>query len=155
MIKILRLEFSFVFLWAAVLLVLFESGIWPSGELADDAAVCYNLSVVGIFMVIILIPMSLKLMSLRTVKASFAAEDSAIVERNYRRWCEIRMAILAVTGWTNLVFYYLTLDSTGGFCALITALALCFCWPSQDKFVYETLSLSDGKGPEAEKKEIP
>jgi hypothetical protein len=72
------------------------------------------------------------------VKSSYSVDFPQRSGLKYKRWSEVRMAMLAVTGWTNIVFYYLTLDSTGSICALITALALCFCWPSREKFENET-----------------
>ncbi len=89
-------------------------------------------------MVIVLVPMALKMMSFRVVKSSYSVDFPQRSGLKYKRWSEVRMAMLAVTGWTNIVFYYLTLDSTGSICALITALALCFCWPSREKFENET-----------------
>ena len=93
-------------------------------ELAD-----YYINLTGIIMVIVLVPMALKMMSFRVVKSSYSVDFPQRSGLKYKRWSEVRMAMLAVTGWTNIVFYYLTLDSTGSICALITALALCFCWP--------------------------
>mgnify|MGYP000069627356 FL=1 len=89
-------------------------------------------------MVIVLVPMALKMMSFRVVKSSYSVGSPQRSGLKYKRWSEVRMAMLAVTGWTNIVFYYLTLDSTGSICALIAALALCFCWPSREKFENET-----------------
>ena len=79
-------------------------------------------------MVIVLVPMALKMMSFRVVKSSYSVDFPQRSGLKYKRWSEVLMAMLAV----------LTLDSTGSICALITALALCFCWPSREKFENET-----------------
>ncbi len=138
-IKKLRIEFYLVFVGAFVLAGLFELDVWTPGWAAvGNERADYYVNLTGIIMVIVLVPAALKVMSFRTVKSSFSTnfpEQSAL---RYKRWSEVRMAMLAVTGWANIVFYYLTLDSTGAICALITALALCFCRPSREKFAEET-----------------
>lgn len=133
----MQLEWAGIYMWAFILIALFEFEVFPVGEVAGNAVAEYYLSLAGIAMIIIMVPMSLKLMSFRMVKASFAKNGMSVCS-GYRRWSEIRMAMLAVAGWSNLVFYYLTLNPTASVCALIVALALLFCWPSGDKFEGET-----------------
>lgn len=137
MIRILQLEWVAIYVWAFILVALFELEVFPVGEMAGNAVAEYYLSLAGIAMMVVLVPMSLKLMTFRMVKASFA-KDEVSARSGYKRWSEVRMAMLAVAGWSNLGFYYLTLNSTSSFCALIVALALLFCRPSRDKFEGET-----------------
>lgn len=140
----LRVEMALVFAWAAVLAVLFETGVLSVGYYAGDGLAEYIMNLTSVLMVIVFVPFSLKLMSFRWVKAQFGRGDEAVVCRAYRRWSEVRMALLAVTMWSNVSFYYLTLDNTGLMCALIAVVCFCFCIPSVDKLVYETgLGLPD------------
>lgn len=144
-IRRLRVEIGFVFLWAAVLVGLFEWDVLDAGYYSGDGRAEYFMNLVGILMIFIFVPFSLKLMSFNRVKASFNVGDANKVCRAYCRWSEIRMALLAVTMWSNICFYYLTQDNTGFLCALIVLLGLCFCFPSADKLTYETgLKIQDG-----------
>ncbi len=155
-IRKLRLEFCLVFAGAAVLAGLFESGVWPAGWAAGNAAACYYLDLAGIAAVVTLVPAALKVMSLRTVRRSFAEGSAGCSDKErgkgYGRWSAARLAMLAAAGWTNIAAYYLTLDTTGSFCALIAALALCFCWPSRGKFLHEAGADSNPGGTEGEKR---
>lgn len=138
LIRRLRTEFCLAFVWAGVLAALFEWDVCPTGWAAGNGLAEYYANLAGIAMVVILVPMSLKLMAFRWVKASFSQGSLQQAAARYKRWSEVRLAMLAVAGWANIVAYYLTLDSTGGICAAIVAIASCFCWPSCDKLAYET-----------------
>ena len=55
----------------------------------------------------------------------------------YHRWNLIRLIMLAVIAWGNLVLYYLTLNNIGGLCALLACLAALFCVPGKRKLMNE------------------
>lgn len=129
---------ALAFAWAAALAVLFETGVWPAGYYAGDGMAEYVMNLTSVLTVIAFVPFSLKLMSFKWVKARFGQGDEAAACRAYRRWSEVRMALLAVTLWSNVSFYYLTQDNTGLMCALIAVVCFCFCIPSADKLMYET-----------------
>ncbi len=145
-VNILRAEMAFVFVWAAVLVTLFETGVWSAGYYAGDDMAEYVMNLTSVLTVIVFVPFALKLMNFRWVKSMFGQEDETATCRSYRRWSEVRLALLAVTLWSNISFYYLTLHNTGLMCALIAMVCFCFCVPSVDRLVYETgIKLPDTK----------
>lgn len=138
-IRRLQIEFAFIFVWALVLVVLFECDWLPKGIFAGDVRAEYYMNVAGVVLLIVMVPLALKLLSLRSVRAALAQAGGNALPHRYRLWSEVRLAMLAVTGWYNLTFYYLTMNTSGSFCAAVAALALCFCWPDEYKAQIETL----------------
>lgn len=137
-VNILRVELGGILLWAVLLVVFFETDLLATGYYAGDGGAEYVINLAAILMLIIFLPFSLKLLSFRRIKAMFKNEDEATVCRIYRHWSEVRLALLAVMLWSDICFYYLTLNDTGFMCALIAVLGLCFCFPSEGKLIYET-----------------
>ena len=103
MIKLLRLTFFVDLLTAACIVFIFETGMLPEGDLATSETLEYWLSLAGIAMIIILLPLSLRLMKFGAVKRSVAQS-----EENYTRWSLIRIAMLGVPLLYNVLCYYLT-----------------------------------------------
>ena len=66
-IKKLRLEFCLIFIWAAVLIGLFEWDVWTAGWAVGNELADYYINLTGIIMVIVLVPMALKVMSFRLI----------------------------------------------------------------------------------------
>ena len=85
----------------------------------------------------VLVPLALKLMSLKPVRASWLSGGPA-AERNYVRWSLVRLALLFLVIFPNVCLYYMLWDSSFGCCALIGVLASLFCWPSQERWARET-----------------
>lgn len=151
-VNILRIEFCLAFLWAAVIVLLFEADGLEAGDYVEDGMATYCINLAGILMMLVSLPFALKLMTFRRVKSRFETGDEAVTLRAYRRWSEVRIALLSATMWCNICFYYLTQTNTGCMCALIAVLGLCFCFPSVDKLVYETGMKGSGCGSATDKK---
>ena len=64
---------------------------------------------------------------------------------SYRRWNEIRLGLLVVPVLTNLSFYYLTLNTTGLFCAAMSLIASLFCVPTRKRIWNELDLLKEEK----------
>ena len=64
---------------------------------------------------------------------------------SYRRWSEIRLGLLVVPILTNLSFYYLTLNTTGLFCAAMSLIASLFCVPTRKRIWNELDLLKEEK----------
>lgn len=137
--KIVRYQnFEYAMLWIVVigLLVCFETGFLPEGMYAGNAQMEYYLETAGILLAVVLIPLSLKLFSLALVKK---IRQLALLQalRAYRRWGALRLTMLAIAVWGNLIVYYLTLNNIGGLCALMGLTASFFCWPDVKRVMVE------------------
>lgn len=131
--KTLRLLYIAALLTAVLIAVIFETGMLPEGDLGSDEVLSYWLSIVGVALTIILLPLSLRLMKFEMVKKSVAQS-----EMNYLRWSIGRIALLGIPLLYNLVCYYLTgCVPTYAYMALMAAVCFLFIWPSRDRMTYE------------------
>lgn len=138
-----RLKIEFVAVWCLVLLlvVCYEAGIFTEGVFVGDVRMDYILTTIGILLTIVMIPLSLRLFNLNLVKRiSKLSTFEALI--SYRRWSEVRLALLLVAALLNMSIYYLTLNTTGLFCSLMALLATFFCIPTKERLLKE-LDLND------------
>lgn len=145
-IKRLRADFLGILMLTLLLGGLYETGLFIEGEYVGDGQMDFLLNLTGVVLALGMIPMALKLLSFKTVKQRLvSAEDKAL--DSYLFWSEIRLAMLTVSLLLNLSFYYQTLNTSCSGCALITAFAFFFCWPTTTKMQGEMSS------PESESKQ--
>ena len=129
---------NFIALWAipACMAFLFEADILPKGLYAANAQMDYILQSIGILLTIGLIPFSLRIFSLNLVKrVKELPLQNAL--KSYRIWADVRICLLFVPAFLNLSFYYLTLNTTGLFCAAMALIASLFCVPSENRIKNE------------------
>ena len=96
----------------------------------------YILQSIGILLTIGLIPFALRIFSLNLVKR---IQELPLTEalKSYQRWGEVRLFLIAVPALLNVQFYYLTLNTTGLFCAVMALIASLFCVPSENRLKNE------------------
>lgn len=138
-----RLKIEFVAVWCLVLLlvVCYEASIFTEGLFVGDARMDYILTTIGILLTIVMIPLSLRLFNLNLVKRISKLSTFEAL-KSYRRWSEVRLALLLVAALLNMSIYYLTLNTTGLFCSLMALLATLFCIPTKERLLKE-LDLND------------
>lgn len=124
----LQLKTAYFAVWivGAILACCFDHEILPTGFVTDKHT-RYFLSLGAIICTLSGVYVALKFFHLTTVKA--AIEKASSPERCESKWHAYRLGLMALLLWGNVTVYFATLDTQGGFCALITALALVFCWP--------------------------
>lgn len=129
---------KFIALWAipACMAFLYETDILPKGLYAANAQMDYILQSVGILLTIGLIPFSLRIFSLNLVKRVKELPLQKAL-KSYRIWADVRICLLFVPAFLNLSFYYLTLNTTGLFCAAMALIASLFCVPSESRIKNE------------------
>ena len=128
LIRILKAEYALMWVLTVLLAALYECDILPQGLFAGDAQMEYIMQVTSILLTICLIPLSLRLFNLSL--------------KSYRRWSEIRIALLTVASLASLSAYYWTMDTTGLLCTGMTVIASLFCVPGKERLLSE-LNLSD------------
>lgn len=138
-----RLWAEYVALWllAAGLLLMSETGLVEEGALAHDGRLCYVLQTATVLLTLCLIPVSLKMFGMALAKRVRPLPLPEAL-RSYLRWSEIRLAMLAVVVLIGLTVYHSTLSSIGGLCALVGLLATLFCLPGEGRLRSE-LNLDD------------
>lgn len=116
-------------IWIVGILIvgLFERDVFPSG-FASNEGVAYFLNLAVIVLTLAGMYVALKLFQFpfvrRRIERAFRT-DGPVRKLNY-----LRMALMAFVLYSDIIVYYATLSSQGGFCALIAALAFVFCFPS-------------------------
>lgn len=137
----LQVQYGLYILGIILLAIFHETDIITVGVYAGDAVMEYALGTFSILMTIALVPLSLKLFSvIMEKKIQHVQLQKALVL--YKKWSIIRLMILALVTYLNLLIYYLTLNNIGGLCALIALTASVFCLPSERR-VSEELQLND------------
>ena len=136
LLKVLRGTYMILWVLPVVLCVLYETGVFPEGIYAGDARMEYMLQTVCILLTVCLIPFSLRLFNLNLVKR-IKELPLADALKSYRRWSEVRMLLLCVPILLNTSFFYLTLNTTGIFCATMALTASLFCVPSESRIKNE------------------
>jgi hypothetical protein len=118
------------------MVVIGECEIYPQGLYQGNAQMEYILQSVGILLTIGLIPFALRIFSLNLVKR-IQELPLAQALKSYQRWGEVRLFLIAVPALLNVQFYYLTLNTTGLFCASMALIASLFCVPSENRLKNE------------------
>jgi len=136
LVAVQRVEYAVLWMVAVSLVVCFEAGLWEDGAYAGIPWMEYYLETAGILCAVVLIPLSLKLFGLALVRR---IRQFALLKAlsSYRRWSELRLLMLAIVVWGNLLVYYLTLNNIGGLCALMGLTASFFCWPDVKRVMVE------------------
>lgn len=141
LIRILKAEYALMWVLTVLLAALYECDILPQGLFAGDAQMEYIMQVTNILLTICLIPLSLRLFNLSLTR-HIAALPLKNALKSYRRWSEIRIALLTVASLASLSAYYWTMDTTGLLCTGMTVIASLFCVPGKERLLSE-LNLSD------------
>lgn len=141
LIRILKAEYALMWVLTVLLVALYECDILPQGLFAGDAQMEYIMQVTSILLTICLIPLSLRLFNLSLTR-HIAALPLKNALKSYRRWSEIRIALLTVASLASLSAYYWTMDTTGLLCTGMTVIASLFCVPGKERLLSE-LNLSD------------
>ena len=117
-----------------VLVFLFETEILGTGLLAGDSQSEFVFSAI-----MELVSLGSAFLSLRLFK--FAKVHSDLVankEAALKKWGIFRLAIILIPLWSDTILYYLYMNPTFGYLAIILALCLPFVYPSLGRCVAET-----------------
>lgn len=129
-----NLKISFLTLWIVSFLFVVggETEILPVGIFADDVRTCYFLDTIGILLTAVCIPLSMKLFSFVLTRQIDKLTFPVALNR-YVLWNFVRLGLLTVVVFYNLICYYMTLNSTGALCALCALTASLFCLPGEKR----------------------
>lgn len=133
MVKKAQILFVILLVLLGAVIALFETGTCLQPLVLLQAQVEFWLTNVLTLLTLVLVPLSLKLISLERVRKAISADASA-----YWRWSWLRWGLLCGILLANTLFYYcFSTGTTCGYLALICAVALLFVWPSQSRMEEE------------------
>jgi len=119
---------------ALVIIVVFEPSLMAPGGPATNVRAEYVSSVVMELIALGCIPLALRLFKWRKISDDLIAHK----EHALLKWGMLRMLMLCVPMISNLTLYYLFMNSTFVYLALIHAVCLMFVYPTIDRCVAET-----------------
>lgn len=132
----LKSEYAVFWILCVLLVVLYEVDLLPQGIWVGDVRMEYILEVTGILMAIALIPLSLRVFNLSLTRyvRQLPLEEAL---KSYRRWSEVRLAMMLAPALFNLSVYYWTLDTTGLLCGGMVLVSSLFCIPGRKRLLVE------------------
>ncbi len=113
---------------AGLMVVLSETGVTPSGVMAQN----YAFQVVGCVLLLVCVPLALKMMSLERVQRRVKGNL-----RGYYTYALFRITLLSLPLFWGVMLYYLMMDVSMLYCALIAALSFIFVWPTESRMRHE------------------
>ena len=119
-----------------VLVVLFETDVLPSGLMATEKQTEFLLTTLMELLTLASVYMALRLFKFDKVHQELVT----LKADGLRRWGLIRLAILLLPMPLNTVLYYLFMNTTFGYMAIILAMCLQFVYPSEARCEAETES---------------
>lgn len=131
-----QLTFVYVLLVviALAIVVLYELGVWESGALADSKQTEF-VALTGMELTTLAAAfLGLRLFRFRMIRAQLVTEK----EPAMLKWGMLRLLVLEVPMVVNTYLYYMYMNPTFGYMAIIMLLCLPFVYPSMSRCMAET-----------------
>ena len=136
--KQVRTKLMMIFMTAIVsslvVVLLFELNILQSGILTGDKTLEFVIVSVMELATLILIPLALYLFKIKRVRKELVEKK----EEALGKWGAIRIMMLADTMFVNTFLYYMFMNVTFAYMAIILFLCMFFVYPTVDKCIAET-----------------
>ncbi len=131
-----QLTFVYVLLTAVALtiVILYEMGTLESGTLADNKQTEFSAMTIMELTSLAAAFLGLRLFKFRKIKKQLVAQK----EPAMLKWGILRLVVLEVPMISNTYLYYLYMNPTFGYLAIILLLCLPFVFPSLDRCLAET-----------------
>jgi len=132
--NILTILFWTLLAMSAIITLLFETGIMETGYMAAKKGNAeFILTVVFELLTLSIVPLSLKLFRFRFIKQNLVAgRETALA-----KWGMIRMTMLLLLLLLNVILYYMFMNTSFAYMALIILICLPFIYPSMDRCLSE------------------
>jgi len=109
--------------------VLFELDILPSGTLTGMPQEEFLATIVMELVTLVAIPVALRLFKTKNVEQSMEQGDEAA----FRKWSVMRILLVTEPLLINTLCYYLFMNTTFGYMALILLICIPFIYPASQK----------------------
>lgn len=127
--RILQIAFYSIVVPAILLVLLFESNVFPTGLYADNKAADFLFTTIMEILTIYCIPLALRLIKDKTMKKYDVPRRMQI----YRRKAMLRLLLLGCPLLINTFLYYLFMNVAFGYMAIILFLCLLFIIPTKER----------------------
>lgn len=127
--RILQIAFYSIVVPAILLVLLFESNVFPTGLYADNKTADFLFTTIMEILTICCIPLALRLIKDKTMKKYDVPRRMQI----YRRKAMLRLLLLGCPLLVNTFLYYLFMNVAFGYMALTLFLCLLFIIPTKER----------------------
>ena len=127
--RILQIAFYSIVVPAILLVLLFESNVFPTGLYTDNKAADFLFTTIMEILTICCIPLALRLIKDKTMKKYDVPRRMQI----YRRKAMLRLLLLGCPLLVNTFLYYLFMNVAFGYMAIILFLCLLFIIPTKER----------------------
>lgn len=126
--KRLVMQFWVMIIIPVIVAILYETDVLLAGDLAvaGNESAEFIATIVMELLTLAAIPLALRLFKM--------AGDKICDEVSLMRFSLIRLAILLGPLWGNTMLYYLFMNATFGYMAIITLIAMAFVYPAKQQF---------------------
>lgn len=131
--KILKIVFWSELLPVVIIIILFECGILDAGVLKGGSTGEFVLLTIMELLTLGVIPLALYLFKIKRVKNDLYDRK----EKALRQWGLVRMDLLSVPMIINTLLYYLFMNVSFGYLAIILFICLFFIYPSEGRCIDE------------------
>lgn len=114
---------------AVVVAALYELDILPSGVLADRPQDEFLCTIAMELVTIVFIPIALRLFKTKDVDRRLDEGDT----KTFKTWSIVRILMITVPLLMNTLLYYIFMNTTFGYMALILLICLPFIYPATRK----------------------
>lgn len=128
-IKTLRAILLFNIAFPVLFAVLFELDILPSGTLTGMPETEFLVTIVMELLTIVTVPTALRLFKAKNVEQRLEEGD----EEQFKKWSLVRIFMITETLLANTLLYYLFMNTTFGYMALILLICIPFIYPVAQK----------------------
>lgn len=149
--SILKKLFYGILAVALLIVIVFETGLLTPGSLGGDKAAEFPILTAMELLTVCLIPFSLYLFRVKSVRQNLLAAPA----QSMLTWGFVRMAMLAFLLGVNVVCYYLYMNASFGYMAIIAAISMLFIYPSIGRCKEETSSNDDENDDENDNPKLP
>jgi len=127
---VLMAQFAGILTAALFFVILFETDILESGIMAGaDSQVEFAILTVMELLTIGCIPLALRLLKFKKIEADLQERH----EEALLKWGVLRLSMLEVPLILNTICYYLFLNTSFGYMAIILLLCMAFVYPTKEK----------------------
>lgn len=127
--RILQIAFYSIVVTAILLVLLFESNVFPTGLYADNKTADFLFTTIMEILTICCMPLALRLIKDKTMKKYDVPRRMQI----YRRKAMLRLLLLGCPLLVNTFLYYLFMNVAFGYMAIILFLCLLFIIPTKER----------------------
>lgn len=132
--KRLMIQFVGIVVLVLAIVILFETDVWLSGNLAGDVQTEFIFTTVMELLTLGCAFLGLRLFKFEKVKNDLVSRKASAL----KKWGTIRLSLLGAPLLFDTLLYYTYMKPTFGYLAIILVLCLPFVWPSMSRCMAET-----------------